>query len=41
MVEIQVFEDLAYLLSWELILVKVRVLVNVHSDAREVVQGLG
>ena len=29
------------MLSWELSLVKVRVVVNVHSDAREVVQGLG
>ena len=41
MVEIQVIEDVAYMLSWELSLIKVKVVVNVRSDAKEVVQGLG
>ena len=29
------------MLSWELSLIKVKVVVNVRSDAKEVVQGLG
>ena len=41
MVEIQVIEDVAYVLSWELSLIKVKVVVNVRSDTKEVVQGLG
>ena len=34
-------EDLVYVLSWELGLVKVKGVVNVHNDFKEVVQSLG
>ena len=38
--EIQGFKDLAYVLSWKLSLNKIRVVVNIHVDAKGVVQGL-